>query len=288
MQKASNLAQKPVVQSYPAKANPVVSVIITTKNEEKNIENCLRSIIAQTFGNIELIVVDNFSQDQTVEIARRYGAKVYSKGPERSSQRNYGAQVAFGEYVIFLDADMILTPNVLEECINKCQHGNVDALYIPERIIGDGFWTRVRDFERSFYTGTVIDAVRFVRRDLFLHSKGFDETLIGPEDWDFDRRIRKLGKVGLIQASVFHNEGAFNLNKYLRKKSYYGAGLRMYVRKWGSNDAEIVKQVGAGYRMIGVFVENGKWKKLAKNPLYTVAMYTLRLSVAFSYLKNSG
>jgi glycosyltransferase involved in cell wall biosynthesis len=244
--------------------------------------------MAQTFRNIELIVVDNYSKDQTVEIARRYGAAVYSKGPERSSQRNYGAQVAFGEYLVFLDADMILTPNLLKECLNKCQHGNVDALYIPERIIGNGFWIKVRDFERSFYTGTVIDAVRFVRRDLFLCSGGFDETLIGPEDWDFDRKIRRLGRVGLVQAPVFHNEGRFNLEKYLRKKSYYGSGLRTYVRKWGSNDKEIVKQVGASYRLIGVFVEDGKWKKLASNPLYAIAMYILRLGVALSYLKILG
>ena len=59
---------------------PLVSVVITTKNEEKNIENCLRSIRSQTFKNIELIVVDNFSEDKTAEIAKKYGAKVYFKG----------------------------------------------------------------------------------------------------------------------------------------------------------------------------------------------------------------
>ena len=72
--------------------------------------------------------------------------------------------------------------------LTKCECENVDALYIPERIVGDGFWIKVRDFERSFYVGTVIDAVRFIRKDLFEKIGGFDETLIGPEDWDLNRQ----------------------------------------------------------------------------------------------------
>lgn len=45
----------------------------------------------------------------------------------------------------------------------------------------------MRDFERSFYNTACIDAVRFVRKDKFLEIGGFDESLTGPEDWDFDR-----------------------------------------------------------------------------------------------------
>jgi len=279
--------QKPVLYSTQVKADPLVSVIITTKNEEKNIENCLRSIKAQTFKNIELIVVDNFSEDKTVEIAKRYGAKVYSKGPERSSQRNYGAHVSSGEYLLYLDADMILGPNMIEECAEKCEIDGVDALYIPERIVGEGFWIKVRDFERSFYTGTVIDAVRFIRKDLFERVEGFDESIIGPEDWDFDRRVRKIGRTGIINAALYHNEGGFNMKRYLKKKKYYANGIKNYIRKWGPTDPETIKQIGIWYRLMGVFVEKGKWKKLLRYPLFTIAMYYLRLRVALGYRQSS-
>jgi len=265
----------------------MVSVVITTKNEEKNIENCLRSIRSQTFTNIELVVVDNFSEDKTVEIAKKNGAKVYSKGPERSSQRNYGAQVASGKYLLYLDADMILSPTVIEECLEKCEIDRVDALYIPERIVGEGFWIKVRDFERSFYTGTVVDAVRFIRRDLFERVEGFDESLIGPEDWDFDRRIREIGRTGIINMPLYHNEGSFNMKGYLKKKKYYATGVKNYVRKWGSNDLETMKQTGVWYRLMGVFVEKGKWKKLIRHPLLMIAMYCLRLRVALGYLQST-
>lgn len=284
LQKASRFAQKTAHSSGQAKNDLIVSVIITTKNEDKNIENCLRSIKSQTFKNIELIVVDNFSEDKTAEIAKKHDAKVYFKGSERSSQRNYGAQVASGKYLLYLDADMILGPNAIEECVEKCGVDRVDALYVPERIVGEGFWIKVRDFERSFYTGTVVDAVRFVRRDLFLRVGGFDESLVGPEDWDFDRRVRKIGRTGIVDTPLYHNEGRFNMKRYLKKKNYYSNGVKNYVRKWGPSDQETTKQVGVWYRLMGIFVEKGKWKKLVRNPLFMIAMYYLRLRVALTYL----
>ncbi len=192
-----------------------VSVIITTKNEEANIKNCLKSIRNQTYpkDKIEIIVVDNNSTDRTKEIAKEYTEKVYNYGPERSAQRNFGVKQAGGKYILYLDADMILSEDVVFKCVEKCKNSDIIALYIPERIISllhnesidnlldnrcnhfynfhnQPFLIRVRDFERSFYNATVIDCVRFVCRDKFLEIGGFDENLTGPEDWDFDRRIR--------------------------------------------------------------------------------------------------
>jgi glycosyltransferase involved in cell wall biosynthesis len=284
LQETKSVLQKTESYHTRVKPFPLVSVVITSKNEEINIENCLKSIECQSLKNIELIVVDNFSEDRTVEIARKHGAKVYLKGLERSSQRNYGAQVASGDYLLYLDADMILGPTVIEECVQKCEIDRVDALYIPERIVGDGFWIKVRDFERGFYTGTVIDAVRFIRKDLFREIGGFDENLVGPEDWDFDRRIRNVGKTAVIDENLYHNEGNFNLEKYLKKKKYYGLGINRYVEKWGANDLETMKQIGIWYRLLGVFVEKGKWKKLIRKPLLMMAMYYLRLRVGLAYL----
>lgn len=269
-------------------SSPLVSIVVTTRNEEKNIKNCLESIIAQTFRNIELIIVDNFSEDRTVEIAGKYDAKVYLKGPERSTQRNYGAHVSSGKYLLYLDADMILSPNVVADCVEKCENNCVGAVYIPERIVGKGFWIKVRDFERSFYTGTVIDAVRFIQKDLFEDVEGFDESLIGPEDWDFDRRIRKICRTGIISTPLYHNEGSFNMKLYLKKKKYYTSGIKKYVRKWGFNDSETIKQTGTRYRLINVFVEKGKWKELIRHPIKTLGLYSLRFMVGVNYLRSRG
>ncbi len=263
-----------------------VSVIITTKNEEINIEHCLQSVVAQTYpaDKIEIIVVDNDSGDKTKEIAHRYSDKVYNFGPERSSQRNFGVRQTIAKYILYLDADMALSENVIKECVEKCEQESCIALYIPERIIGRGFWVKVRDFERGFYNATCIDCVRFVRRDKFLEIHGFDENLTGPEDWDFDRRIKALGRVGIINSPVYHNEGELRLNKYLQKKAYYSQSFDRYIKKWGKDDLTVRKQLGFWYRYFGVFCEEGKWKKLLMQPRLTLGMYILRVLVGIRYL----
>lgn len=269
--------------------NPIVSVVITTKNEEKNIANCLQAILQQSYpsNEIEMIVVDNNSNDATKTIAQKYTDKVFDKGPERSAQRNLGARQAKGQYYLYLDADMALSPNVVEESVAMLEGKNdLVGLYIPEIIMGDGFWPKVRRFERGFYNATVIDCVRFVRLRDFLAVGGFDETMSGPEDWDFDKKLRGLGRVGLMKSPIYHNEASFNLKKYLKKKQYYTQSFDKYVKKWGKNDQDIKKQLGFFYRFFGVFWEKGKWRKLLKHPILTFGMYFLRGLVGVTFLVN--
>lgn len=274
-----------------------VSVIITTKNEQEHIENCLESVKWQSFdqSEIELIVVDNNSTDQTKQIASRYTDKVYDCGPERSAQRNFGIQKAQGQYVLYLDADMILSLDVIKECVEKTKTENHIALYIPERIVGEAsinletlsnqsYWIKVRDFERSFYNATVIDAVRFVLKDKILEVDGFDESFFTAEDWDFDRRIKEIGSVGIIKVSLYHNEHNFKLFEYIKKKSYYSGNLDHYIAKWGNDDVILKKQLGFGYRYFGVYIEDGKWVKLFKHPVLAVGMYFLKFILGVVFL----
>ncbi|MFA6329453.1 MAG: glycosyltransferase family A protein [Candidatus Micrarchaeia archaeon] len=264
---------------------PLVSVIVTTKNEEKHIADCLESIKGQTYRNVEVIVVDNKSSDKTKEIAKKYTRLVFDKGPERSAQRNFGFSKSKGKYVLYLDADMILTPTVIEECVSTTEaNPKIAGLYIPERIIGEGFWIKVRNFERSFYNATVIDCVRFVSRKAFDKVRGFDETMTGPEDWDFDKKIRKIGQTTIIKSEIMHNEGRLDIRKYLSKKGYYAKAMDKYVRKWGKKDPDVRMQLGAKYRLYGVFVEDGKWKKCVRHPIKLTGMIALRILTGITYL----
>jgi len=295
---------------------PLISVIVTTKNEEANIENCLRSIESQRYPkeNLEIIVIDNQSTDRTQEIAQKFTSLVLDKGPERSAQRNFGIlSVAKGEHALFLDADMILAPNLIQGCVQKIRQAGSIALHIPEIILGDNFWSKVRRFERRFYDGTVVDGVRFFRIEDFKEAGGFDESLSGPEDWDLDKKLKQRGSIGLVSCQpildwdhktwsqsdfiskmgvdpsryggvVFHNESQFNLKTYLNKKSYYSGDMNKYVEKWGQDDPDIQKQLGLGYRFFGVFLEKGKWKRLLAQPHLTIGMYFLRFLVGLRFL----
>lgn len=298
------------------KQDPLVSIIITTKNELKNIGTCLDSIVAQTYKAIEIIVVDNFSTDQTQEIARRYTDKVFSKGPERSAQRNFGMiEKSQGEYVMFVDADMILAPTLVESCLDKMRTDNSTALHIREVVLGRNFWSRVRRFERGFYDGTPIDGARFFLKSAFVQVGGFDEELFkvgSGEDWDIDKLIKKIGTISLLKEDglrkqiwptglfefvksrgvtpseneplIYHNEADFILKSYLKKKAYYAKGFDGYIAKWGRSDPDIQKQFGLWYRFFGVFLENHKWRNLVSHPVLTLGMYFLRFLVGVVFL----
>ncbi len=267
---------------------PLVSVVITTKNEEKHIVSCLKSIKNQDYPQkkIEIIVVDNHSTDDTVKLAKKYTQNVFTKGPERSAQRNYGMIIkSHGQYVMYIDADMELSKKVISSCVSRVtKNPDIIGLYIREIVTGDSYWSKVRRFERSFYEGTVIDCVRFIKKSAFVKVKGFDERLTGPEDWDLDKKIRQLGKVDLIKQPIYHNEAEFNLKKYLAKKSYYSKGLDIYIKKWSKDDSDVKKQFSPIYRLVVVFVEKGKWKVLLLRPHLTIGMVILRFAVGINYV----
>jgi len=265
----------------------LISVIINTKNEERNIGNCLESVSAQTYPaeNVEIIVVDNNSTDRTREIALEYTDKVFVRGPERSAQKNFGVEKSKGEYFLHLDADMTLGENVIGECVEKISADkNIIALYIPEIVLGEKYFSRVRRFERIFYDGTVIDGLRFIKKDVFEKAGKFDEDLYACEDWDLDKRIKAFGKTDIIQSPLHHNESEFSLKKYLAKKEYYSKNIDVYIKKWRKDDPDIRKQFGFYYRFIGVFTENGKWKKLVRHPVLAAGMYFLRILVGVKYI----
>ena len=267
-------------------AAPIVTAIVTTRNEENNIVACFESLHNQSIGrdSIEIVLIDNNSTDKTVELSKPLIDNHYNVGPERSAQRNFGFENAKADFVIYLDADMRLSPTVIEECINSIENGDdVLGVYVPEKVVGEGFWINVRNFERSFYDATYIDAARFIKKDAFLELGGFDLSLCGPEDWDLDRRLLEKGKLHLIKAHLNHDEGAFSFSKYFGKKKYYATSFDTYTKKW-NNDKIVRKQLGIYYRFLGVFIENGKWKKLLKHPFLTFGMYFLRFLVGIVYI----
>ena len=131
-----------------------VSIIIPTKNEESNIERLLKSIRSQSLKNFEIIIVDNFSQDKTLKIAKKFTKKVFQFGPERSSQRNLGLQKAKGTYIMFIDADMELEQEVISDSVKTLdKNHNVSGIIIKEVSKGSSFLTKVKALEKNLLTG---------------------------------------------------------------------------------------------------------------------------------------
>jgi len=260
---------------------PLLSVVIPTKNEARNIQACIGAFRdAREEGWCEVLVVDNTSDDGTADLAAACGVPVYTQGPERSAQRNRGWAEAKGRFVCFMDADMRMPAATLAEIRSRLQASDPpDGLFIRETRVGTGWWIRVRNFERSFYDATCIDALRVLRRGLLEETGGYDVELSAFEDWDLDRRILATGaRTALTDGALLHDEGAFSLRRHLRKKTYYTGYYDRYREKWG-NDAIVRKQLGVGYRFFGVFLEHGKWKRVLRHPLWMASIYFERVLV---------
>lgn len=272
----------------PSPAGPLLSVVIPVKNEERNIGDCIDAL-SDSRDWLEVIVVDNASTDATAAIALSRGVRLFSQGPERSAQRNRGWREARAPFVCFLDADMRMLPETMEEIRRRITAQDApDALYIRERRVGRGWWIRVRNFERSFYDATCIDALRVFRRTLLERTGGYDETITGEEDWDLDRLCLAAGaRVALTAGALLHDEGEFSWRRHLRKKAYYSGTIERYRAKWG-NDAIVRKQLGIGYRFFGVFLEKGKWRRSLRHPLMMASVFLERIVVGAVFLLSRG
>lgn len=114
---------------------PLVSAIIPAYNAEKTIEDCIKSIVNQTYNNIEIIVVNDGSKDNTLNILNKLSSKIKNlwiytipnSGP--SNARNWGINHANGEYIAFLDADDKWLPHKIETQITYLkQNSSIDLL----------------------------------------------------------------------------------------------------------------------------------------------------------------
>jgi glycosyltransferase involved in cell wall biosynthesis len=257
---------------------PLVSVVIPTYNSEKTLAQCLESVKKQTYKNIEVIVFDKFSKDDTAEIAKKFGAEIFQLETERTKAKNFGAKKSKGKYVCFIDSDMELTSKVIEECISVIQKNEkVGGVIIPERSVGNSFWVKVRDFERSFYAGTEIESARFFRRDLVDKVNGFDEDVVFFEESTLPQKIEKLDfKVkARINSEILHNEYNFSLWKWLKKKYYYGKTAEQYKQKYKSYGS---KQISVSNRF-GLFLRN---KRFYYKPLHASGVLILKVLEYFS------
>lgn len=250
---------------------PLVSVVITTRNNQRTIKKLLESLKGQSYKNIEIIVVDNNSKDYTLKIAKKYTTKIFDKGPERSAQRNLGAKRARGSFYLILDSDMVVGKNVISECVNLCLMDlSIKEVIIPEKSFGEGFWSGAKSWEREINEGEkYFESARFFSKGVFWEFGGFDEEMTGPEDWDLPQRIAKKYKSGRIKSYILHDEGRQTLLSLAKKKYYYGLSAHKYLK---SQNLPLIGPTTI-YFMRPSFYK--KWRKLVFRPVPSLGMFVM-------------
>jgi glycosyltransferase involved in cell wall biosynthesis len=263
-------------------STPLVTVVVPTKDSGRTLERCLRSIRAQEYQEVELIVVDNHSTDQTWEIACRLADVALRAGPERSAQRNVGISAAKGEYVLWIDSDMELPPDVISDALATAERSGATAVFIGEATVGEGYWTACRALERQCYVGRDrIESPRLVRREYFERRGGFLTSLAGTEDAELRNRMLADGSVlAHAKAMIVHDEGRLTLSGVIRKRFYYGRGLTILRR---AHPGAMSRQAGA---TLGALAAN--WRLLGRRPWLAAGVVTMRAAEAVAYFAGAA
>lgn len=210
--------------------SPLVSIIIPTYNSGRTLNQCLKSVKKQTYETIEVIVVDRFSEDNTVEVSREHGAKMLFAGPERAAQKNVGALHANGKFLYFIDSDFLLEPEVVSKCVRRCDCS--DALVVCNYSVGNGIWAKSLSLKRNAMDNPLTMAARFIVKEAFFEVGGFDKNLVIGEDVDLHNRLVEMGyRIRKVDAVEWHIGEPEELGAIAKRSYYYGASIRPYLRK---------------------------------------------------------
>lgn len=159
-----------------------LTAIVLTSNEEKNLPQCLETL---QFAD-EILVIDDWSTDKTVEIAKKFGAEVYRrKLNDFASQRNFALSKATGKWVLFVDADERVTEELREEILTKIQN-QVNGYQIPRKNKIFGKFFRFTDWYPD-------------------HQLHLFKRLKGKYQRQVHERVVVEGKVGKLKNPLIHN-----------------------------------------------------------------------------------
>jgi glycosyltransferase involved in cell wall biosynthesis len=209
--------------------SPIISVIIPTYNREGTILRSIYSALNQDYKNIEIIIIDDCSSDDTLEIIRAIKdlrLKVIplknNRGP--SHARNVGISASSGEFVVFLDSDDEWLPFFIRESLLMINKTSSMMTYAKYKVNNDRElpthkelinFNSSNDKLTSLLFGNIIALPTLMfRRSELVHYNGFDESLSAYEDYDLLLRIlqdrKKIAFLDKVTLVVHRSEGSVN------------------------------------------------------------------------------
>ena len=207
-----------------------LSIVIPAFNEERLIERCLRSVTDALTAHSnpgvtsEIIVADNNSTDNTAYLAKHAGAQVVFEPINQIGRaRNAGAAVATGDWLLFLDADSVLSPELLGDILHVMKSGTYVGCGSTLSMPGLPWWASgILRFwtQMSVLLRWAAGALLVCRRDAFEEVGGFSQELYALEEIDLSKRLRKWGRYRNLEFIIL---ATHPLDTSSRKISLYSA-----------------------------------------------------------------
>jgi glycosyltransferase involved in cell wall biosynthesis len=209
----------------------LISFIVPTYNSGKTIERCIKSIIKQKCKK-EIIVVDGGSDDRTILILKKFKLKIFlEKKKGAAPARNLGLKKVKGDYIAFIDSDVILPDKWISKCIKKInQDKNIAGVGGPGISFNDNIVSRCMDI--LLYGKTIKSKDRYVNslatmnvlyNKSYIKGVLFDENLRMGEDPEFNFRLLKKGYKLLFSTSLFvYHDHPTKIISLMKKWYIYG------------------------------------------------------------------
>jgi hypothetical protein len=217
------------LRSQPISENPKVSIIISCYNYGKYLAQAIDSALAQTHTNVEVIVVDDGSTDNSLEIARSYGDRITALTQPNSGSptfaRNKGLENSTGELVISLDADDWLQPNFIERTLPHMKAGIGAVSVLLVGMTGKDSKPTLRQMTE----GNQCAQTALMRRQAVLDAGGWIDT--GYEDWNLWISMMEAGwEIYTVGEGLYNYRRHGNEGRYLEKLHPNHAGLVVEIR----------------------------------------------------------
>jgi len=189
-----------------------VSVIIPAYNKAEYTRRTVESVLAQTYPNIEILVVDDGSKDTTASVMAQYGNRIQyilKINGGACSARNEGIRRCSGEYVAFLDCDDLFCPEKIARCV-ECLEKNpkigfvyTAAYFIDENDRTVGLYNHPRSqqgpiIEKLILENFICNSTVMVRKPVLDRAGFFDEKIFTPADWDMWLRLSEINEAAYI------------------------------------------------------------------------------------------
>lgn len=219
------------VREYGRIPNGLISVIIPAYNEEASIEDCLRSLLNQNFGPLEIIVVDDGSTDRTVSICEARDVKVFPQSHKgMAAARNLGARKAKGSIFVLIDADMVFASNYIEKLVAPIINNEAIATdHWNETVANwENPWARCQTWFHNLPDRRRQASIppehsgqyRAVRKDFYLQSGGLAEEEGYRADTSIARRTGVFAEI--VEDAICYHRNIENPRKLFKEARWHG------------------------------------------------------------------